>query len=272
VSNEDSSQVHLDPSRSSGQPNVDIDHSPTTTGYGYDSIIRFSSSCRRPSPPTSVMPSRYATPSDALFPDGRPTRDHDEDEVWRTLVLGSGTSTPTSMLASSSGSGPPPLSSAFSRPLSRASSVQHDPQQQSSIDPSALHAIPHGCEMALTSSPQVSGSSLSPLTSLNDTDVDDSARHGKDSAPVDSSSGRYRGRLSEPNRGTSEARRAGGPSASVDELTLLARREPLRIYLKLPGTVKGSKRKRDGDGVWGEGTGDEGTASTGVSCRRACGS
>ncbi|KAI9567594.1 hypothetical protein HD554DRAFT_2039595 [Boletus coccyginus] len=283
ASDEDSPQVHVDPSRtlrSSGQPNVelspehddDIDraaYSATTTGYGYDSIIRFSSPLRRPSPPTALIPSRYATPSDALFPDGRPAQDHDEDEVWRTLVLGSGASTPASMLASGSGSGPPPLSTGFSHDLSRAPSVQHAPQQQISIDPSVLHDIPHGCEVPLTTSPQVSGRSLSPLTSLNDTDVDDSAhtRHGRDSAPVDSSSSRgrrgsgsYRGRLSEPSRGTSVV---GGPSASVDELTLLARRAPLRIFLKLPGAVRGLKRKQDGDDVWGEGKGDEAT-STGV--------
>ena len=40
----------------------------------------------------------------------------------------------------------------------------------------------------------------------------------------------------------------GGPSASVEELARLARRDPLKIYLKLPG-MRGLKRKRHGDGV-----------------------
>ena len=40
----------------------------------------------------------------------------------------------------------------------------------------------------------------------------------------------------------------GGPSASVDQLALLARREPLKIHLKLPERMRALKRKRDIDG------------------------
>ncbi|KAF8547900.1 hypothetical protein OG21DRAFT_831128 [Imleria badia] len=48
----------------------------------------------------------------------------------------------------------------------------------------------------------------------------------------------------------------GGPSASMDELALLARRAPLKIHLKMPGAMRGVKRKWVGDGDGGEGQGE----------------
>lgn len=162
------------------------------------------------------------------------------------------------------------------------------------VDPSMLHGptpthFPHQPESQ--SLPPVSAGPLSSLTSLDDTNGDgrgdddadldpDTARHRKKhraSAPVVRAGrprGRSsRGRRSEPHatplsramasvvRGASEAtvveldgRAVGGPNASLHELASLARREPLRICLKIPGSMRGVKRKWgivDGDGEGG---------------------
>ncbi|KAF8439020.1 hypothetical protein L210DRAFT_2240098 [Boletus edulis BED1] len=257
---------------------VDLTYSPIINGNGYD--FHFSSPLRRLSPPTPSTPSRYATPSEPS--DSRPTRDHDEDEVWHALMLGgSGVSTPLSGSAS--------LPMLLSHQPSRASSVHPNSlsSQPLSIDPSVLHL--HSPEPRLASSYQVSNGSLSPLTSLGDSDVDkdknsdadhDAARASKTHVHVDTSKsrGRSRGCRSEPCHnpstftarapeesgsvvgaasevdagvGDSLARRAesarpvGGPSASVDQLALLARRDPLKICLRIPEAMKGVKRKRN---------------------------
>jgi hypothetical protein len=293
VSDGDTSQVlagDVDPSRaprSSGQPNTesssanhfDPPYSPTNA---YEPYFRFSSPFHPllDSPRPSPTPSRYATPAESAFSDSRPTtRDGDEDEVQRALVQDtSGVSTPMS------GSASYPLSTMFSHPPCLPSSVHplstHVTQpslepESFGVDPSMLHhdpslLLPRGREVPSQSSPQVSNGTLSPLTSLDDTEVDDPAhpRHSKDrrSEPSSDSASRALVRAAsdatvavDGRAGSSqqERERVGGPSASLDQLALLARREPLRVYLRLPEAMRGLKRKR-GEGV--DGGGEDGGA------------
>ncbi|KAH0835864.1 hypothetical protein J3R83DRAFT_9738 [Lanmaoa asiatica] len=166
------------------------------------------------------------------------------------------------------------------------------------IDPSMLHGptptlFSH--EPELPSLPQVSDRFLTPLTSLGDTDVDNAARApcGRDndaeveadatgrskkvraSEPADRSrGGSCRGRHSEPYRAaasivcaasgatTVSGSAVGGPSASLNELALLARREPLKIRLRFPETMRSLKRKWDAV----DGGGEEGGAGREGGC------
>ena len=281
VSDGDASQVprevgDADLSRSPGQPNFDPSYSPTNA---YESYFRFSSPMRHlfDSPRPSATPSRYATPSESSYSESRPTTwDGDEDEVLRVLVQGaSGVSTPSESF---------PLPTMFSRqssltssvdPLSTHPSFTCTPASESfGVDPSVLHhdpslLAPHGHQGQSQTSPRGSNGTLSPLTSLEDVD-DDPARQGRnhrselDRAVVRAAS---EATVAVDGRAGSspqerERERVGGPSASLDQLALLARREPLKIYLRLPGAMRGVKRKRDGAGAGIEVPADEVTVST----------
>lgn len=229
-----------------------------------DYNLHFSSPPSRPSPTTT--PSRYATPTP------------DEDEVWHALMLGgSGVSTPLS------GGG-----------MLLSLHPSREPSAPLSIDPSVLHAPPppslvDGAGVSLASLSRGDGSegSLSSLTELEETDVDKNKdkESGGDGARPAVHTCKSRGdrstaasnytstRRSEPYRApfasrpgapsvraasevTHSARGVGGPGASVDQLALLARREPLRIYLKVPGAMRGVKRKWGKDANEGEGEGE----------------
>ena len=266
------------------EDDVDSMYSPSQAyGQGYD--FHFSSPLRRLSPPTSSTPSRYATPSEPS--EMRPTQD--EDEVWRALMPhGSGLSTPTSL----------PIM--FSHEPSRASSAQPDSlvSEPLSVDPSVLQLRsdpPSPVPEAIL--PRFSGRSLSPLTSIEDTDVgqDDGDDAGEvprtyidaktyscdDSSSSKSNGSRRSESLRSPSltshasvstvRAASEAtvsssvdgrgglrKPMGGPSASLDELAVLARKVSFKILkVKIPKATRGTKRKRDDEAD--DGGGSEGT-------------
>ena len=286
--------------------------SPTTAydyacGSGYD--IRFSSPPRCTSPPLTcsmtTTPSRYATPFESSDV-GFATATQDEDEVWHALMgLGgagsrSGVSTPGTVLEHREPS--------FA-PLTVDPSVLHYPPPLPPVHAHGHDEVQaHGQE---TETRELDGSegSISSLTSLDETDLDEegdrdegnaeAARRASADASISTSdlterrSGSSRGRRSEPYRAppsqslgalgtstsaslvragseamavlrdtararstSSTARRViGGPSASVDELALLARRAPLKIFVRVREGMRGVKRKRDGDEDEDEGAG-----------------
>ena len=331
VSNEDSSR---EPQGSSvGQPDIELpEHHPDANGIapmgGYE--FGCSSPWRRPLASTPATPWQNVTPSD---PSGSPPTE-EENEVSSVLKLGaSGMSTPVPDSASlpmifsphraSRASSVP--TRALEQPSTSTSTYTNDsgvahgsatlPPELFAVDPSVLHAptstfLPHGPES--TSVPPVSDTSLSPLTSLDDTDSgysqrtphdrdrdrdDDTPRRRKKSraiAPADRPRGSSsRGRQSNTYHATPSSRAAassdvraasestavgnlngrvvGGPSVSLDELTLLARRRSLKIYLRLPDPMRGMKRKWDVVDGGGEGEGEGKGEGEGEEARRESG-
>ena len=257
--------LFVTPESSTGLPNIELpecrpDADGVTPAYsqmdGYD--FRFSSPLRRPSPLTSATPSRHATPSDSSK--SRPTQE--EDEVWGALMLGvSGMSTPVQDHAS--------LPLMFSHQPSHASSVlPHASQQLSTststsvpelfaVDPSMLHDPPLPLRRSeLLNSPRDSNGPLSSLILLKDTDVEDTERPRKKPHPDAVSVVRAASEATSVD-GRAGSRLLSGPSASLSELALLARREPLKIHLRLPETMRSLKRKRDVFDGEDEGVGEE---------------
>lgn len=286
--------LYTTPQSSLGQSNLELPEChPDADGIvpaysqtdGYD--FNFSS----PSPPTSATPSRYETPSGSSS--SRPTPE--EDEVWGTLMLGaSGVSTPlpgSDTLPLMFLREPSRHSSVPLHAQQISTSTSTSALELFAVDPSLLHCpplLPQGSASESQSSPQDWNRSLSSLTSLDSTDKDDAespsekqrARaHAHESlgsdgegcrpeSQCDSSSmpGPDAPHAESAERGASEAsgvdgragsRSLGGPSASLDELVLLARREPLKIHLKLPERLRDLKRKRDAVDREGEEAGRE---------------